>query len=74
LQRCYQALKADVFKKFQVVLTNPKAIGISGMMHGYLVLDKNDKLLTPFRTWRNTSTKQAVDYLSPYLNFNIPQR
>ena len=30
------------------------AIGVSGMMHGYLAFDKEDNLLVPFRTWKNT--------------------
>ena len=49
-------------------------IGISGMMHGYLVLDENDELLTEFRTWRNTNTSQAAKELSEKLNFNMPLR
>ena len=49
-------------------------IGISGMMHGYLVLDKNDRQIAPFRTWRNTITEKAADVLSEEFKFNIPQR
>ena len=33
-----------------------KAVGISGMMHGYLAFDKDWNLLAPFRTWQNTIT------------------
>ena len=36
------------------------AIGISAMMHGYLAFDKNDNLLVPFRTWRNTNTAKSA--------------
>ena len=32
------------------------AAGVSAMMHGYLAFDKDWNLLTPFRTWRNTTT------------------
>ena len=32
------------------------AMGISGMMHGYLAFDKDWNLLVPFRTWQNTIT------------------
>ena len=49
-------------------------IGFSGMMHGYLALDKNGELLAPFRTWRNTITGQAAEELTELLQFNIPQR
>ena len=44
------------------------------MMHGYLAFDKDDNLLVPFRTWRNTTTAQAARELTRVFNFNIPQR
>lgn len=50
------------------------ALGLSGMMHGYLVFDKDGKLLVPFRTWRNTITGQAAAELTALFGFNIPQR
>ena len=74
LQSCYQKLALDVKEKYGVVLTQIGAIGFSGMMHGYLVFDKNDELLAPFRTWRNTMTKQASEALSEVFQFSIPQR
>jgi sugar (pentulose or hexulose) kinase len=43
-------LKENFYKNYGIILTSPKSIGISAMMHGYIVLDKNDKFLTPFRT------------------------
>jgi len=49
-------------------------IGISAMMHGYMAFDKNGGLLTPFRTWRNTSAAQAADELTDAFGFNIPSR
>lgn len=49
-------------------------IGISGMMHGYLAFDKEGNLLTPFRTWRNTTTQISAEKLTKLFNFNIPQR
>lgn len=49
-------------------------MGISGMMHGYLVFDKAGELLVPFRTWRNTITGQAAAELTEQFRFNIPQR
>src|SRR5690606_33170305 len=45
-----------------------------GMMHGYLVFDQDDRLLVPFRTWRNTITGQAAADLTELFQFNIPQR
>ncbi len=49
-------------------------MGLSGMMHGYLVFDKDWNLLVPFRTWQNTITGQAARELGERFNFNIPQR
>ena len=50
------------------------AMGISGMMHGYLAFDREWKLLVPFRTWQNTITGQAAAELTELFGFNIPQR
>ncbi len=50
------------------------AMGISGMMHGYLAFDKDWNLLTPFRTWQNTVTGPAAAALTELFGFNIPQR
>ena len=50
------------------------AMGISGMMHGYLAFDRDWNLLTPFRTWQNTCTGPAAAALSQAFQFAIPQR
>ena len=50
------------------------AMGISGMMHGYLVFDKDWNLLVPFRTWQNTITGPAAAELTKLFAYNIPQR
>ena len=50
------------------------AMGISGMMHGYLVFDKEGRQLADFRTWRNTVTERSAAELSELFGFNIPQR
>ena len=60
LQDAYKNLKADVEEKYGVKLTKFKAMGFSAMMHGYLAFDKNDNLLVPFRTWRNTNTEEDI--------------
>ena len=67
LQRCYASLAEDVKSKYGVVPTSYGAMGISGMMHGYMAFDKDDNLLVPFRTWRNTITEQASSELSELL-------
>lgn len=74
VQACYSSLVQNVRDQYGVTLTRIGAIGISGMMHGYLPFDKNGELLMPFRTWRNTITGQAADELTEILQFNIPQR
>lgn len=50
------------------------AMGVSGMMHGYLAFDADWNLLVPFRTWQNTITGEAADKLTALFGFNIPQR
>lgn len=55
-------------------LRGVEAMGISGMMHGYLAFDRDGCLLAPFRTWRNTTTEEAARELSALFGFNIPQR
>ena len=74
LRDCYASLTKDVEAKYGVKLEKLGALGFSAMMHGYLVFDKEGKLLVPFRTWRNTITGEAVSKLTPLFNFNIPQR
>ena len=72
LQASYQDLANDYIQKHGEELTELSAIGISAMMHGYLAFDKDDNLLVPFRTWRNTNTERAADELSELFSFNIP--
>lgn len=74
LQHSYQELVRDVMERYQVPLVKLKAIGISGMMHGYMVFDKEEELLVPFRTWRNTMTGEACEKLIELFDYNIPQR
>ncbi|NLI53761.1 MAG: ATPase [Clostridiales bacterium] len=74
LQASYRALKEDVLSKYGESLASVGAIGISGMMHGYLPFDAAGKQLAAFRTWRNTNAERAAKALSEKLNFNIPIR
>lgn len=73
-QKGLQASYKELVKNYGKPITSLDAIGISAMMHGYLALDKNDKLLAPFRTWRNTNTGEAAEKLSKLFNFNVPMR
>ncbi len=72
LDLAWQGLKAALFGVHgREEIT---AMGISGMMHGYLAFDENWNLLAPFRTWQNTITGPAADALTEAFGFNIPQR
>lgn len=74
LQSSYAALVEDVHNKYGVTLTKVGSMGFSGMMHGYMVFDKDGNQLVPFRTWRNTITEEAARILTEKFQFNIPQR
>jgi len=74
IRACYSELRKDFEAQFKQTLTRVSAIGISGMMHGYLVFDCQGKQLAPFRTWRNTITGPAAKELTELFRFNIPQR
>ena len=64
---CYSKMAQDAKEKYGVTIKKLAAIGISGMMHGYLPFDKEDNLLVPFRTWRNTITGEAAAELTEVL-------
>ena len=74
VKACYASLCEDARARYGVTLTSVGAIGISGMMHGYLAFDEHDNLLVPFRTWRNTTTEAAATALTALFGFNVPQR
>ena len=74
LQASFADLAADVQAKYGLPLTTVGALGISGMMHGYIALDEDGKQLAPFLTWRNTNTPEAAEALTELFQFNIPLR
>lgn len=74
LQDCYADLQADVKRQYGVHIKQLAAIGVSAMMHGYMAFDKEQNLLVPFRTWRNTNTGAAAAALSELFVYNIPLR
>ena len=74
LRDCFADLMNNVEKQYDVKLTSAAGIGLSAMMHGYLVFDDKDEQLVPFRTWRNTITEKAADLLTEEFGFNVPQR
>ncbi len=74
LAACYASLVQDVQSRYALGLKTVAAIGVSGMMHGYVALGAEGDLLVPFRTWRNNITAQACAELTPTLEFAVPQR
>lgn len=74
VQASYRALKDDVQARYGAELTNVGAIGISGMMHGYLPFDETGHQLAAFRTWRNTNAINAAKELTERFAFNVPIR
>lgn len=74
LQGAVAELLADVERRYGVRLEAIGALGVSAMMHGYLAFDAEDRLLVPFRTWRNTTTERAATELTDALGFNFPLR
>ncbi|MGY1844643.1 xylulokinase [Modestobacter sp. SYSU DS0875] len=74
VQQSFSALADDVRQRHGVELAGVGALGVSAMMHGYLPFDVEGRLLTPFRTWRNTHTGRATERLSAEFGVNIPHR
>ena len=74
VQASYRALKEEVRAKYGVEINSIGAIGISGMMHGYLPFDGNGNQIAAFRTWRNTNTEHAAKALCERFKFNVPIR
>ena len=74
LQQCYQDLRQDVRRQYDCEIESLAAIGFSAMMHGYMAFNKDEQILVPFRTWRNTNTGKAAAELSRLFNYNIPLR
>ena len=74
VREAFAALIADAQARHGARPETFAAIGISGMMHGYLAVDATGELLVPFRTWRNTNTATAAAELSDLFGVNIPLR
>jgi sugar (pentulose or hexulose) kinase len=74
IQSSFRNLAEDLRIRYGLSLAATGSIGVSAMMHGYLVFDKDGGQLVPFRTWRNTITERAAAELTGKFRFNIPQR
>ncbi|BFU59637.1 MULTISPECIES: xylulokinase [Rodentibacter] len=74
LQNAYQSLAQAVKEKYGLPIVSAQAIGISGMMHGYIPFDNQKNQLVSFRTWRNNFTTESSQKLTALFQHNIPQR
>ena len=74
LQESYSKMAGNVKEQYDAEIHKVASIGISGMMHGYMVFDREGKQLTPFRTWRNNITGKASEALTGLFDYPIPQR
>ncbi|MEJ7432870.1 ATPase, partial [Staphylococcus warneri] len=63
LQKSYGEMTRYVKDTYDTTVNQIASLGISGMMHGYLVFDEHDDLLVPFRTWRNNNANEAATVL-----------
>ncbi len=69
----FRAAVADLVANFGNV-PDISTLGISGMMHGYIALDENGKMIAPFLTWRNTNAQKAAECLTGLFGVNVPMR
>ena len=74
LAAAYAACADDFAAKFGARPARFDAMGVSAMMHGYLVFDGAMNQLAPFRTWRSTNAAKAGAELSAAFDFNVPIR
>ena len=86
LEDAYANLRKNVINEYDCEIEHLASIGISAMMHGYMAFGptgtaskgapagETEKILVPFRTWRNTNTGEAAAELSKLFNYNIPLR
>lgn len=74
LQGCFADLQKEVRERYGVGLSRLGGLGLSGMMHGYMVFDRAGQQLVPFRTWRNNTTGQSAAELTGLFQYPIPQR
>ena len=74
LSAAYQACANDYAARRGSRPTRFDAMGVSAMMHGYIVFDGDMRQLAPFRTWRSTNAARAGAELSAMFDFNVPIR
>lgn len=74
VRESYKSLKENIREEYGADIFRIGAVGISAMQHGYMVFDEDGEQLVPFRTWRNTITREASEVLTERFHFPIPLR
>ena len=74
LAAAYAACADGYAAKHGACPTRFDAIGVSAMMHGYLVFGRDGRQLAPFRTWRSTNAVRAGAALSEAFGAHLPNR
>lgn len=64
VQDAFARLARQVQERYGTPLHTVGAMGVSGMMHGYLPFARDGAQLAAFRTWRNTTTERAAALLT----------
>ena len=60
---CVNSIR-DVVAKSGVPADEIKGVGLSGQMHGLVVLDENDEVIRPAILWNDGRTQKETDYLN----------
>ena len=74
MQDAYKKLADDVFTRYGATVSKLAALGVSAMMHGYLVFDDEGRQLAPFCTWRNNNAAAAAETLTKLFAYPVPAR
>lgn len=74
LRTALEALRKQLSPEEENTKLQPLAIGISGQMHGAVLLDSNSQPLAPVRIWCDARNAEASQQLTNALGCKIPQR
>lgn len=58
----------ELIEKYRIDSNDIKSIGLSGQMHGLVMLDKNFNVLYPAILWCDQRTQKECDYINTFIN------
>ncbi|MDO6354731.1 xylulokinase [Caloramator sp. CAR-1] len=58
----------ELIEKYNIDSNDIKSIGLSGQMHGLVMLDKNFNVLYPAILWCDQRTQKECDYINTFIN------